>query len=807
MKKVTALFMLLMMSLATAASVSTNTEISGTVKSSVSGKFIPYANVIIKDSYLGAAADGNGYYKLAGLTEGKYTVAVNAIGYVSFEKTIVLEANETLILDFILEEDVLELDRVLVTGTRTGHYVKNVPVRTEVITEKDIENKNASNLYEAMEGLPGIRVESQCQYCNFTMIRMQGLGSEHTQVLINGQPLYSGLAGVYGLQQIGTVDVDRIEIVKGAGSALYGSSAVAGAINIITKEPSLIPSTKINVQLGSYNTNRFNVFSTMRNEKRDMGLNIFAEHVTGDAVDETGEGATAEEVKIPDGISDRVESNLTNAGFNLYLYNKLFDNDKLIVSGKVINELRKGGTTTDDYYKNPLTDGTESIETRRYETQLDYTKIFKNNSDLNFSVGFVNHNRNATNDSFLGDYMATHHDSVPDLRDMRPYLAGENSFTATLNYGIKLDGHTLLFGAQAYSDALEESGMYVVVDGESDYYGESYRSTSNKSAREFGAYVQDEWVVSPALTVVPGVRLDRHSSSEEYAADKQVFETNIFPATSFDTSVVNPRLAVKYLLSESLTVRVNVGTGFRAPYGFSEDLHLCSGSPRVWKSSDLKAETSVSYNLSADYYGDKARLSLNLFRTDLKNKIGFVDAIDAVAALGYDYQWENIDDATVQGVEASFTVNIFRHLNLSIDFTYNHGEYDQVRGDWIGTEYEDISKYISRMPETTGNIGFEYKPGTWSISITGDYQGRMYIDYYNEDIDPEFGDKSKIKQTDPFMLVDARVSKSFGYFKLYAGVDNIFDYIQNEKYLDDAAFMYAPMYGRMVYGGISLEIK
>ena len=105
------------------------------------------------------------------------------------------------------------------------------------MTSQAITKKNAQNLYEALEGVPGIRVEQQCQFCNFSEVRMQGLGAEHTQVLIDGEPIYSGLAGVYGLQQIGTNDIDRLEVVKGAGSALYGSSAVAGAINIISKEP------------------------------------------------------------------------------------------------------------------------------------------------------------------------------------------------------------------------------------------------------------------------------------------------------------------------------------------------------------------------------------------------------------------------------------------------------------------------------------------------------------------------------------------------------------------------------------------
>lgn len=100
---------------------------------------------------------------------------------------------------FELEKDPLELSQVVVTGTRTSHFVKDVPIRTEVLTSQAITKKNAQNLYEALEGVPGIRVEQQCQFCNFSEVRMQGLGAEHTQVLIDGEPVYSGLAGVYGL--------------------------------------------------------------------------------------------------------------------------------------------------------------------------------------------------------------------------------------------------------------------------------------------------------------------------------------------------------------------------------------------------------------------------------------------------------------------------------------------------------------------------------------------------------------------------------------------------------------------------------
>lgn len=364
-----------------------------------------------------------------------------------------------------------------------------------------------------------------------------------------------------------------------------------------------------------------------------------------------------------------------------------------------------------------------------------------------------------------------------------------------------------MMGVQAFFTQLDESGMYVVTDSSSAFHGVSYQSDADKHAREFGFFIQDEWSLGEKWMVVPGVRFDKHQSGEKYTSDRQVFVSEQFPETSFDENSVNPRLAIRYKLNDRFTFRANAGTGYRAPYGFSEDLHLCSGSPRVWKSSTLEPETSMSFNFSADYYGNDFRVSTNVFRTNLKNKIGFTDADADVAAMGYTYQWKNIDDAFVQGVELSLMTELVQDLSLGLDVTYNQGEYKNVREDWVETPYEKDSKYISRFPTTTGNLRLEYSPKKWSFIVTGNYQGQMYIDYYNEDVDPVLGDLSKIKKTSPYMLFNARVARQQGIFRLYAGVNNIFNYVQEERYLDDAAFLYAPVYGTMFYGGVSVRIS
>jgi len=443
------------------------------------------ANIIVEGTTIGTITNSEGYFKLTNLPRGNFILKASFIGYKSQEIEVKLRGRQISKINFDLKEDVLNLEQMVVTGTRTDHFIKDVPVRTEVITMKEIDNKNAGTLYEALEGTPGVIVEQQCQYCNFSMVRMQGLGAEHTQVLIDGQPIYSGLAGVYGLQQMGTIDINQIEVVKGAGSALYGSSAVAGSINIVTKEPSFIPSTNVDIQLGNYNTNRYELSSSIRNDEGNLGLNIYAEKLVEGAIDETGTGLTKNEVKNKDGISDRVSTDLTNVGLGLFIDNMFFEDDKLILKGKSIFESRRGGTLTNDYLKNPFTDGTESINTKRYETQLNYKKPIGTESALDISIAYANHNREATNDTYLGDYMATHNDNTPNVLDMRPYIANENSITSTITFNSPLENHNLLFGLQSFYDKLEETGMYVVVDNASSYLGQSYKSIANKSAQEF----------------------------------------------------------------------------------------------------------------------------------------------------------------------------------------------------------------------------------------------------------------------------------------------------------------------------------
>ncbi len=778
--------------------------VQGRVIAAETGVPLAFVNVTVRGTVSGGITSRKGEFHIPNVRVGSFEIMASMMGYETVTKTVVINADRTATVEFELSETAIEMEEVVVTGTRTTRYVKDVPVRTQVMTRQSIEDAGACDIYEALDGTPGVRVEQQCQFCNFSQIRMLGLGPDHTQVLVDGQPVYSGLAGVYGLQQMGTASIDRIEVVKGAGSSLYGSGAIAGAVNLITRTPRPQPEAGITLEFGEHATQRYE-FSASQ-QFGSAGLVVFAQKNRGDAIDQTGDGVGRDNVFHPDDISDRVRTDLTTGGFNA-IFDGVLLMDRVIVRGRALHELRQGGElynedydVPEDVYQNPFTSGTERIITDRYEGEVSLHKDFDRGNGLDLSLAYARHDRNATNDTFLGDYESVHGE-LPAVDLLRPYLATEDLWCVNANYRHSvLGGHRLLAGIQLAQDRLEESGMYVVVDEEDENHGDAYRSTSEKHATDIGVYLQDEFAASDALEFVFGLRYDRHSSEDEFRGSGSVAPEGV-PSVRYEESAVSPRAAVRFNATERLALRGSVGTGFRVPYGFSEDLHLCSGSPRVWKGGDLKPERSVSYSVSADYYGERHSLGITLYRADMRDKIGLVDAGETAAAGGYTYEWENIDDAFVQGIELEGRYRVTDAFVLDAYATVAQGEYEDEREDWLGTEYERESIYVSRLPKYTTGLKVEYRPARWSIVMDADLQGPLYIDYFADGEEP-----TKIKEAETFVIVDAKVAREvFDGVKLFIGARNLTDYVQEEKHTDDAAFMYAPVYGRIFYGGISVD--
>ncbi len=210
-------------------------SISGTIKSD--GFPLSSAAVSIKKTSLGNATNADGKYSIQNVPAGTYKLSASSIGFNVSEKTVVITSGQNLVLNFELAANISSLDQVVVTGTRTPKRRTNSPVIVNLINSQTLDHVIATSLSEGLKYQPGLRVETDCQTCNYTQLRMNGLQGGYSQILVNSRPIFSPLTGLYGMEQIPTNMIDKIEVVRGGVSALYGSSAIGGTVNVITKVP------------------------------------------------------------------------------------------------------------------------------------------------------------------------------------------------------------------------------------------------------------------------------------------------------------------------------------------------------------------------------------------------------------------------------------------------------------------------------------------------------------------------------------------------------------------------------------------
>lgn len=228
-------------------------QVSGCVTDE-SGQTLPYANILIKNTTNGTATDLDGNYQLQIHRPGEYTIVVRYAGFVPSERQVQLKSDT--IINFRLKEDALNLNEVTVTGTRTPKLLKDAPVITRVITTEEIKRTNAVTIKDLLETeLPGLEFTRQMD--GQTAISMQGMGGKYVLFLIDGERMAGETLNNVDYNRLNTENIERIEIVKGAASALYGSSAIGGVVNIITKDVSKPWSAHVNASYGSDNEQRY----------------------------------------------------------------------------------------------------------------------------------------------------------------------------------------------------------------------------------------------------------------------------------------------------------------------------------------------------------------------------------------------------------------------------------------------------------------------------------------------------------------------------------------------------------------------
>ena len=292
------------------AKKATDAHITGHIILKETGEHLPFMTILLKGTNIGTATDETGHFFLKNLPEGKYTLRVQGVGYKSAEKEIVIVKGKTQEVNFEISEDAVLLDGAVVTANRNETDRREAPVIVNVLSPKVFENTNSVCLSQGLNFQPGLRVENNCQNCGFQQVRINGLDGPYSQILIDSRPMCSSLAGVYGLEQIPANMVERVEVLRGGGSALFGSNAIAGTINIITREP-LYNFFQVGHTLSAIDGESFDNVTSFNgaivNEQRDAGIYLFGMVRDRQAYDHDD-----------DGFSELGKINSTTLGFKTY---------------------------------------------------------------------------------------------------------------------------------------------------------------------------------------------------------------------------------------------------------------------------------------------------------------------------------------------------------------------------------------------------------------------------------------------------------------------------------------------------------
>jgi outer membrane receptor for ferrienterochelin and colicins len=688
------------------------------------------AIVLIPEIGISVETDASGSFELKQIPIGKYHLEIIKKGYMPYRSDFfeLVEKGQT--FEVILMKEIME--EIVVTATRRETPLKEVPIRTEVITATAIEESGAKTVSEVLnKELLGCWVNLSCTNCNYSELRMQGLEGGYSQVLVDGLPIFSGLASVYGLQQIRSENIEQIEILKGASSSLYGAQAIGGVVNIITREPSLVPELSFDGTYGRFDTLDLAARGSYR--KGIFGIVATAQKGKNDYVDTNH-----------DNFTDKVESDNLNLSLktNFYL---LGDMHRISLFGRYIDEFRRGGyiPNIDD----PLDEDGEHISTDRYEYGISYQGIFKETNILKFNIVGTSHKRHATNAA-------------------RPFDSDEKLYVIEAQYS-----HQPFEGTHAITSGItyKDEKINEIIN---------YDPAPEKGAKTTGVYIQDEIEVLEKLDFVLGLRYDYTDS------------------TFIKASSVSPRLGAKWEITPEFSLRASIGSGFRVPYLFSEDLHLCSAAPLIYNPGTLKPEKSLSYSISGEYYTYNLFFDFNIFRTLIRKKIFFSGEN---APPGFDFVYLNGGDAWTQGIEASANIPLLRYLRLKFGITFTDAKYKDEQDYGTGK-----SRYIMRTPAATALLYLEYNYLKEDITanLIGRMTGRMHIENYVEE---------RIDKTPSYTLWDLKIIKKLAkdHLLLTFGIDNIFNYTQKKIYTaredESAAYIYAPLVGR--YISVSVGVK
>lgn len=739
----------------------TEANIYGHVLDAMTHEHMPFVNIYLKGTTYGTSTNDNGHYLMEHLPVGKHTIVVSFMGYKTIEQEVNLEANRSVEMNFTLEENSVLMRDVVVSANRYEVDRKEAATIVNVLTPKLFVTTNSVNLAEGLNYQPGLRVENTCQNCGVNAVRINGLEGKYSQILIDSRPVFSSLAGVYGLEQIPVSMIDRVEVIRGGGSAIFGSSAIGGVVNIITREPirnSLEISNTTQLIGGKSWDNVTSMNAALVSSNRKVGATIFGMSRDRQGYDHDGDGYTE-------------LGKLKGTSLGMRAYYRFSNQSKLTAEYHAMHEFRRGGDSIDKMPHQVTV--AEQAEHYIHGGGLTYDFISKNlKTRFSLYTSLQKVDRNT--------YYGTQYDinAYGTSKDFSWVSGGQ--YNQTFERLIFMPSE-FVAGVEYSVNKLEDIQL-------------SYNRMLLQDIDIASVFVQNEWKNS-RMGLLLGARVDKHNL--------------------IDDIVVSPRANFRYVLLEELTARLSYSSGYRAPQAFDEDLHIMAVGGEVaiiTLSPDLRPEYSNSFSGSLNWSTRIANGNFNILAE------GFYTTLDDVFILkenGTDAQGNllmercNGSGAYVGGLNLEATYTPISNLNMQLGYTLQQSRYKEPE---VWSENPNI-KPQTRMFRTPDHYGFMTIDYTMfdalNIALSGTYTGSMLVQHFagyiaedEEVITPDFFDMG-IK-----VAYDVKLSNN-STMQFNAGIKNIFNSYQED--LDqgadrDAGYIYGPSLPRTFFFGLKLGL-
>lgn len=686
-------------------------------------------------------------------------------------------------MEIHLSEDRLGLNEVVVIATRYGVSRKGAPVIVNVISQRIFNATQSIAMSESLNFQPGVRLETNCQNCGFTQVRMNGLGGGYSQILINSRPVFSALNSVYGLDQIPTNMVDRIEIVRSGGSALYGSNAIAGTINVITKDPAtntweignstaLIDGDKLDNNL------TFN--ASLVNEPLSSGVTFYGTKRSRQGYDANGDGFT--EI-----------TKLENNTFGTKAFYKPTDYNKLVFDFSAIKEVRRGGDRLE--VAPHFTDITE---------QLDHNTVMGGLTFEQYSRDY--RNKLSIYASGQHTYRNSYYGGLGGGRETVDSVLASNAYGVTRDLAV-------VGGAQFTRTFANEDVLTAGLEHQTNQVADEtagYNRMIDQQSNSTGIYAQYEWKPVDQFKALIGARYDHVDIDGQYTLG------NIGRTSDATIAAFSPRLTLLYDITEEIQFRGGYARGFRAPQAFNEDMHVSSVGGKqqfILIGEDVETEYSNAYtgslNFMKDFSGTQVNILIEGFYTDLRNPFSYVSR----GSIGDNLRLEqmvNGEGAYVAGANIELSVTPTDRFSVQAGGTLQQTRYKEPQELFEGAD-GDPAVFIERFVRTPNNYGYlnaNWKPTDhFGVDLTGVYTGTM--------IAPHVVRKSgypDLVNTPQFVELNLKFAcaihiRSVFALEISAGIQNAFNSYQKDfdsGASRDSDYIYGPARPRTYFVGLKI---